>query len=180
MTINKGTLYWITGLSGSGKTSIAELVYKNLKKSKKGLVFLDGDVMRYIMDLKNSGYDKASRKKIAYVYSKFCKHLTDQGIDVLFATIAMYHEVREWNRSNIDNYIEIYIKAPLEFLVENDKKELYKNALDQKVNNVVGVDIKFEEPLNPDIVLVNNGKISIEELAADLLKKIKQNQNNFK
>ena len=66
------------------------------------------------------------------------------------------------------------------FLVENDKKELYKNALDQKVNNVVGVDIKFEEPLHPDIVLMNNGKISIEELAADLLKKIKQNQNNFK
>ena len=63
----------------------------------------------------------------------------------------MYHEIRKWNRNNIDNYIEIYIKAPIEFLVENDK-ELYKNALNQKVNNVVGVDIKFEEPLNPDIV----------------------------
>ena len=173
MIANKGTLYWITGLSGSGKTSITQLVYKDLKKSKENLVFLDGDVMRYIMDLNNSGYDITSRKKIGFIYSKFCKHLTDQGIDILFATIAMYHEVRKWNRSNINNYVEIYIKAPLELLVENDKKELYKNALNKKVDNVVGVDIKFEEPLHPDIVLMNNGKTSIEELATDLLKKIK-------
>ena len=168
-----GTLYWITGLSGSGKTSIASIVYNDLKKTKKNLVFLDGDAMRSILNLENKGYDYNSRKKNGYVYSKLCKKLTEQGIDIIFATIAMFHEIRECNRTNIKNYVEIYIKTPLEFLIERDTKNLYNKSLTKKINNVVGVDIKFEEPLNPDIVIVNNGKISIEDLAFDLLKKIK-------
>ena len=85
----------------------------------------------------------------------------------------MFHEIRECNRNNIKNYVEIYIKTPLDFLIERDTKNLYNKSLTKKINNVVGIDIKFEEPLNPNIVIVNDGKVSIEELALDLLKKIK-------
>ncbi len=168
----KGTLYWITGLSGSGKTSIAKIVYSNLKKVNSNLVFLDGDVMREILDLKDISYDYISRKKIGYIYAKLCKQLTDQGISVIFATIAMHHEIRSWNRANIKNYVEIYIKASIEFLIERDKKQLYSKALTKKVNNVVGIDIKLEEPINPDIILINDRKVSVETLAYELIKKI--------
>ena len=85
-------LYWFTGLSGAGKTTIADIFYKTIKKTKRTVVFLDGDTLREILT-DGQQYSLIERKKLAMRYSQFCKMLTDQGIDVVIATISMFDEV---------------------------------------------------------------------------------------
>ena len=172
MVVNKGTLYWVTGLSGSGKTSIAKILYKNIKVKHKNTIFFDGDVLRSVLGYEKINYDKLSRLNIAMKYSKLSKLLTDQGINVVFATISMFESIRIWNRSNIKNYIEIYLKISLDKIIERDKNQLFSKALRKEKSNVVGVDINFEEPKNPDIILENEGSASINSLSKDLLKRI--------
>tara|TARA_X000000950_G_scaffold285365_1_gene391107 strand:+ start:5596 stop:6141 length:546 start_codon:yes stop_codon:yes gene_type:complete len=172
MNVNKGTLYWITGLSGSGKTSIAKIVYKYYRKSCSNIIMLDGDILREILGNKYSNYEKKSRKNIAMQYVRLAKLFTDQGISVVFATISMFDEVREWNRTNIKKYIEIYIKVPFQKILEKDKNQLFSKALKEEKKNVVGIDITIEEPKKPDIILINDMKLPINGLAKDLIEKI--------
>lgn len=163
----KGFVYWITGLSGAGKTTIGKLLYEKLKEGKDNVVFLDGDILREIFggDL---GYSVEDRKKSAMRNSRICKELSEQGIDVVCATISMFKECRDWNRKNIENYKEIYIKVPIEKLIERNQKGLYSMALKGEIKNVMGVDMDFEEPQNPDIVILNDD--SLEPL--NIIKKI--------
>ena len=172
MIVNKGTLYWITGLSGSGKTAIAEVLYKHIRLKYSNTIILDGDVLRELLGCKEISYDKKSRKILAMQYSKLSKLFTNQGINVVFATISMFEEVRVWNRANISNYIEIYLKVSINKIFERDKNQLFSKALRKEEKNVVGVDIIIEEPKNPDIVLENNMNEPISNLAKDLIQKI--------
>ena len=170
--INKGTLYWLTGLAGAGKTSVGNILFKYIKKKYRNTVFLDGDILRAILGYENINYDKASRMSIAMQYAKLSKLFTDQGINVIFATISMFDSVRAWNRKNINNYVEIYLKVPIDILITRDKKHLFSNAIKNGKQNVVGIDIKVEEPKNPDIVIENGEKVSIADLSKDLINKL--------
>ncbi len=170
--INKGTLYWITGLAGAGKTSVGNILFKYIKKKYRNTVFLDGDILRAILGYENINYDKASRMRIAMQYARLSKLFTDQGINVIFATISMFDSVRVWNRKNINNYVEIYLKVPIDIIITRDKKHLFSNAIKNEKQNVVGIDIKIEEPKNPDIVLENSQKVSINNLSKDLINKL--------
>lgn len=172
-----GTLYWITGLSGSGKTSISKIIYNYYRKKKINIVFLDGDNMRKVLNLETSGFDIQSRKNNAYIYVKLSQLLTSQGIDVIFATIGMFHEIREWNRKNILNYREIYIKSNIDNLVKRDVKGIYKKIQEKKIKNVVGIDIELEEPRSPDITALNDGSIPINEIANKIIKKLESLEN---
>lgn len=161
---NKGELYWITGLSGAGKTTIGNALYYNLKRRKENVVILDGDVIKEIFSYgKEVGYTSNARKQRAYQYSKLCKLLVDQGISVICCTIAMFEEVRAWNRENISNYFEVYLKVPMEVLIQRDQKKMYSDQKKGIVNNVAGIDMEIEEPKNPDLILKNDGSISIDE-----------------
>ena len=172
MVVNKGTLFWITGLSGSGKTSLAKNLYNNIREKNINTVFLDGDVLRSILGYKNNNYEKNSRLAVAMKYSNLSKLFTDQGINVIFATISMFDAVRSWNKKNIKNYVEIYLKVPLEKIIERDKNQLFSKAVKKENKNVVGIDITIEEPKNPDIILYNNEGSTIESLSKNLIEKI--------
>ena len=161
-------VYWITGLSGAGKTTIGREYYLHLKSFRDNVVFLDGDELRMIMG-EEYGYELHDRKKLAYRYAKLSKMLSEQGIDVVIATISMFNEVREWNRSKIVNYVEIYIKVPTEILLKRNQKNIYS----RKEKNIVGFNIQMEEPINPDIVILNDGLKSPKELLAELAFKLK-------
>lgn len=154
--MKKGILYWITGLAGAGKTTIGTRLYYELKnQGVDNLIILDGDILKNIT---GGGYNREARKERAKKYSDLCKTITDQGISVICCTVAMFHEIRSWNRNNIENYVEIYIKVPIETLRKRNKKELYSMG-----ENVAGVDVEIEVPMNPDIIIENNDDCLIAE-----------------
>jgi cytidine diphosphoramidate kinase len=170
----KSNLYWLTGLSGAGKTTIGSIFYARLKEVKDNIVYLDGDVLREVFG-NNKNYSPDERKKLAMCYSRLCKMLTEQGIDVVIATISMFHEVREWNRENIENYNEIYIKVPMDVLIARDQKNLYSRALRGEVEHVMGIDVEVEEPNNPDVIIINDGSTTPEYMMNQLISKLNLN-----
>ena len=163
---NKGILFWITGLGGSGKTSLALKIHNNIKKLYGPTIYLSGDQIRKMFNLK--GYGLNERTKIGYMYSKLFKFITNQNINVIFAGIVLIDKIRKWNKKNIKNYIEIYIDAKIKNIIFNKKKSLYK----KNYNNIVGINIKPDVPKNPDIVITNDFSKSIDKLTKILLKKI--------
>ncbi len=154
------------GLSGAGKTTIGKILYKKLCEQKNNIVFLDGDTLREVFG-NDLGYGKEDRFKCAMRYSRLCKLLSEQGQDVVICTISMFHEVRKWNKNNIEKYKEIYIDVSIRILQERNQKNLYKNG-----NNVVGLDLWVELPDNPDVIVVNDGKLSPEMITSGILKKL--------
>ena len=92
---NKGILFWITGLSGSGKTQISKKIYKQIKKNYGPTILFSGDDIRKIFDLK--GYSYKDRLEIVMKYCKLAKSVTTQNINIIFAVVGMIHSVRAWN-----------------------------------------------------------------------------------
>ena len=164
-----GTVYWITGLSGAGKTTIGKLLYNYLRHQKPNVFFLDGDMGRLAFN-DSIGYTKKARKEGAYRNGRVCKMIAMQGIDVVCCTISMFDEVREWNKKNIANYIEVFLDVPIEVLIQRDQKGLYSKSSIGRIKDVVGLDQQPEYPKNPYLRIVNDGAISPE----DVLKKIIQ------
>ena len=164
--LKKGRLIWITGLSGSGKTQIANKLKTILFKQDNKFIVINGDDLRNIFNLKK--YDRNSRINYAKSYCKFCKKLTDQGVNVIFTAVAMFEDIRKWNRKNITNYFEIFIKVSLDKIKSKNKKNLYKS----KKINVVGKDIKPEYPKNPDLILNNNYKKNFDFLVKKIIKNL--------
>ncbi len=157
-----GTVYFFTGLSGAGKTTLGGLFYRRLKATKPNAVLLDGDEIRTAFG-EDVGYTQSERLRWAGRIFRVCRLLSNQGIDVVVCSIAMYGSVRQWNRKNIPNYKEIYIKASKSTLIQRNQKGLYTTG-----TNVVGIDLPFDEPQRPDLVVPNDGKHTPLELVEGL------------
>ncbi len=158
----QGTVYFFTGLSGAGKTTLGGLFHQRLKAAKPNVVLLDGDEIRGAFG-EDVGYTQEERLRWAQRIFRVCRLLAGQGIDVVVCSIAMYGSVRQWNRANIPNYKEIYVKASRDTLLQRNQKGLYTAG-----KNVVGIDLPFEEPQTPDIVLPNDGDRTPLELVEQL------------
>ncbi len=154
----KGIVYWITGLAGSGKTTIGNALYYKMKK-QSSVVLLDGDILKNIVGGNTPGYTRENRLSRARRYSLMCKMLSDQGIDVIICTIAMFDEIRAWNRDNFAHYIEVFLDVSMDVLKKRDKKGLYLNS--DKQNELPGLHYEAEFPKNPDIVLNTDGSLSV-------------------
>ena len=166
----KGHVFWVTGLPGAGKTTIAKALYSRLKPGRPELVYLDGDMMRQVFG--NFQYDPASRKQLALSYSRMCSLLSEQGHDVICATVSMFHEVHEWNRQHLNHYHEIYLDVPFDVLHRRNQKDLYRKASEGQAKNVYGIDIAFEKPQCPDIVIHNDGNIEVDSIVESLMEKL--------
>ena len=171
-----GKLYWITGLAGAGKTTIGNALYYELKKTKNDVILLDGDVLRKIF---GGGYSREERLERAKQYSNLCKVLTDQGMTVIICTIAMFESIREYNRENIRNYIEIFLDVDIDILRKRDRKGLYTKYKNGGVEDVAGVDLEVEFPEKPDLILQNDGSLSVKECVRRILE-IKDKANGLR
>lgn len=163
-----GTVYWITGLSGAGKTTIGKLLYEKIKAEHPNTVFLDGDTLRKVFG-DDLGYSKEERRKCAMRYSRLCSMLQEQGMNVICCTISMFDSVREWNRENIKNYKEIYVKVSMETLRKRDQKGLYSGTTEEEAKEVVGIHMEIEEPKCPNLILENDGEKTPEEQVEEVL-----------
>lgn len=146
---------WIIGLSGTGKSTLAGHFVNRLRSSGKQVVLLDGDVIRTLFG-NDVDHSIEGRRKNAERLSKLSKFLSDQGVYVVAAVLSIFPEWRKWNRENIENYAEVYMKATIDTLLKRDIKNLYARALNGEISNVVGVDLPFPEPENPELVIDND------------------------
>ena len=163
---NKGILFWITGLSGSGKTAIAKKIKNNISNKYGPTVIVSGDDLRKIFNFKK--FSKKDRLSYALAYCKFCKCITDNKINIILSTVSLFHKVRKWNRTNISNYMEIYIQSDINKIIKQKNKFFYK----KNYKNIIGKDIKPEFPQSPHIIVENNFNKPIKVLTKYLINKI--------
>ena len=166
--MEKGTVYFFTGLAGAGKTTIGNLFYEELRKKYPQTVLADGHKYREdSIPKEKRDYSLEARKIGAQNAFKMLKSLTDMGYTCVFCSISMFADIRKWARENIDNYVEIYIKADWEVLVKRNQCGLY----DPPQKNVVGIDLPWDEPTSADIVIENNGQETPEKIVNRLVEK---------
>ena len=167
---NRGVLIFITGLSGSGKSSLAKKIYPLINRMFGPTILINGDDFRKIFKL--YGFSSKDRLENSKKFAKIFKIITNQNISILFAAVGMRHKTRLIFKKAVKNYFEIYIQASLKIIKKKNKKKIYK----QFKSNIVGVDITPEFPKNSDINIKNNFKVSINKLNELLKKKL----NNFR
>lgn len=144
------SVYWLTGLSGAGKTTIGTLLAQYLRHAGYPVVFLDGDELRAMYG-DQFGHSYEQRMAASQQYARLCQLLVKQQIHVICATISMFHPIQRWNREHIPGYVEVFVNVPISELQCRDSKQIYSKA----PNNIVGLDIPAEYPENPDIVINN-------------------------
>jgi adenylylsulfate kinase-like enzyme len=155
-----GHVFWITGLSGSGKTTVGRELWARLRAGHRPVTFLDGDALRAAI-AEDLGYSDSNRRQSAMRNARLCRLLAEQGTDVVCATISLFHEVQRWNRENIRRYHEIYLRVPIDELRRRDSKGIYARAQSGDARDVVGLDLAAEAPEAPDLVLDNYGGLDI-------------------
>lgn len=168
-----GVTVWFTGLSGAGKSTIAHILERELRARGMKVEVLDGDVVRTHLS-KGLGFSKEDRdtniRRIGWV----CEVLSRNGVVAIAAAISPYRAIRDEIRARIPNFIEVYVQAPLEVLVERDVKGLYKKALAGEIANFTGISDPYEPPLNPEVVCYSDGRETPEESAAKVLAKLEE------
>jgi adenylylsulfate kinase len=174
MTDNKGFTLWLTGLSGAGKTTLAERLVPELRARGVRLEVLDGDEVRTNLS-KGLGFSKEDRdtniRRIGYV----SRLLARNGVGVVTAAISPYREVRDEVRRSVEadgaEFVEVFVKCPIEVLAERDVKGLYKKALAGEIKEFTGVSDPYEEPLKPEITIETNFE-SVETSAGRIIREL--------
>ncbi|MEU5258932.1 adenylyl-sulfate kinase [Amycolatopsis sp. NPDC021455] len=164
---SEGAVVWLTGLAGSGKTTVAEILAERWRERGVPPILLDGDVMREVLD-RRGGYDPGSRLKMAFTYGKFACALARQGHLVIVATISLFHAVQRWNREHAPRYCEVLLDVPMPELHRRDKKGLYSGS---DPECVVGLGQPAQFPEHPDVVVDNHGGVSPHRAADRIMEK---------
>ena len=165
----KGVLIWFTGLSGSGKSTIAYTLEHALVQQGHLAYVLDGDNVRHGLN-KNLGFSEEDRQENIRRIGEVAKLFVDTGLITLTAFISPYRRDRDNNRALLDEgeFIEVFCKAPLEICEQRDPKGLYKKARAGEIKGFTGIDDPYEEPLNPELV-IETDRTSPQEAAVALI-----------
>jgi adenylylsulfate kinase len=147
-----GHVIWVTGLSGTGKTALAGAVAGAMRGAGRRVVLLDADDLRAAVS-GHVGHSLDERRALARRYASLCRFLAFEGIDVVCATMSLFREIHAWNRAHLPRYVEVYLKADRATLARRDPKGLYRRAAQASAPHVVGVDLPFDEPAAPDVVI---------------------------
>jgi adenylyl-sulfate kinase len=171
--MNKSYVFWLTGISGAGKTTLAKLLKAKLESKSLPVMMIDGDEVREFFE-NDLGYSPQDRiinvRRIAFA----AKLVSETGTNAVVANIAPYKELREFIRRKTPNYIEIFVKASTQTTMERDVKGHYKKFKDGQMTNLVGVDDRYDIPTNPHIT-VDTENESIEESLQKIWSYIEKN-----
>ena len=162
-------ILWFTGLSASGKSSIANALARELFERGNQSFVLDGDNVRHGLN-KDLGFDEDSRKENIRRIGEVSKLFVESGQIVLTAFISPYQEDRDTVRELVGEgeFLEVYVKCSVEECERRDPKGLYKKARNEEIKNFTGISAPYEAPVNPEIV-VDSENFSIEECAQQLI-----------
>ncbi len=169
----KGFTIWFTGLSGAGKTTIADAIEPLLReRGISRLEKLDGDVVRTHLS-KGLGFSKEDRdtniRRIGWV----AEVLSRNGVCVIASAISPYREIRDEVRGNIGDFVEVYVQCSIPELTRRDVKGLYEKALKGEIANFTGVSDPYEEPLNPEVTVDSEAE-ELDESVAKVMAKLEQ------
>lgn len=168
----QGVTLWFTGLSGSGKTTIAKAVVHELRVRHCKVEMLDGDIVRTNLS-KGLSFSKEDRdinvRRIGFVANL----LSRNGVVSITAAISPYRAIREEIREMTENFMEVYVNAPLEICESRDVKGLYAQARSGAIKHFTGIDDPYEEPLNPEVVCYT-AQESIEESVSKVIAELER------
>lgn len=167
MNQQQGFVLWMTGLSGAGKTTIALELLRQLNGRGLKLERLDGDVVRESLT-KDLGFTAEDRRKNIERVTFVAKLLSRNGVGCICSFISPYQAVRDHVRAETTHFLEVFVDAPLEVVIDRDVKGLYKKALDGEIPHFTGISDPFEAPENPDIHLRTDQE-TVAESAAKII-----------
>jgi adenylyl-sulfate kinase len=148
----RGATVWLTGLSGAGKTTISKVLAERLAGAGAQHELLDGDAVREHLS-KGLGFSKADRDTQVRRVGFVCELLSKHGVIAVASLISPYREARAELRARIPNFVEVYVKCPLDELIRRDVKGLYKKALAGEVANFTGISDPYEPPEAPEVIV---------------------------
>ncbi|AIC16430.1 adenylyl-sulfate kinase [Nitrososphaera viennensis] len=170
---NSQFVVWLTGLPGSGKTTLGNNLLSKLKELDVRTELLDGDIVRKELS-PELGFTKEDRELHARRVIYLSKLLSRNGIGSIVSLISPYRELRTFAKKEIGiGFVEVYVNCSLEICIERDPKGLYKKALEGKIQNLTGLQDPYEEPLSPDLI-VYTAKETIEESTNKILVKLRE------
>ncbi|HZA45545.1 MAG TPA: adenylyl-sulfate kinase [Rubrobacter sp.] len=170
MNEERGFTLWFTGLSGSGKTTIAEIVERDMRDRERRVEVLDGDIVRTNLS-KGLSFSREDRNINVLRIGFVANLLTRAGVAVIVSAISPYKEARDQVRRRIVDFVEVFVDAPLEVCAERDVKGLYKKAFSGEIQQFTGVSDPYEAPAAPDLVLKTEEETP-EESARKVIEKL--------
>jgi len=162
-----GFVIWLTGLPGSGKTTIAKLLLEQLKGRGVVTAHLESDQLRKILSPKPD-YSRSERDRFYSILLFIGKLLSDHSVNVLLDATANLRKYRDDMCSVVPRFMEVYVRCPLQVCVERDPKGIYAAARRGKVTTVPGIQERYEEPEHPELVL-DSDRISAEQAAQKII-----------
>ena len=162
----RARVIWFTGLSGAGKTTLAEKLAAYLKKNGEKCELLDGDTVRNIFP--QTGFSKKERDEHVKRMGFLASMLERNGVTVVASFISPYRESRDFVRKMCRNFVEVYVSTSLEVCEKRDVKGLYKKARRGEITSFTGIDDPYEAPLKPEIT-INTAEDSVDESFEKLL-----------
>lgn len=176
LNAHQSFILWFTGLSGSGKSTLANAVEKALFERNIRTYVLDGDNIRFGLN-RDLGFSLEERTENIRRIGEVAKLFMDSGQVVLTAFISPFKEDRNLVRQLVESneFVEIYVKCPLEECEKRDPKGLYKKARKGEIHEFTGIDSLYDEPINPELVIETN-KNSIKQCVELVVKYLEENQ----
>jgi len=171
----RSAILWFTGLSGSGKSTIANALEKKLFEMDLATYALDGDNIRHGLN-KNLGFSPEDRDENIRRIGEVAKLFVDAGVLTTTAFISPYKKARQDVRDLVEEgeFIEVFVRCPLEVCEERDTKGLYKKARAGEIKGFTGIDAPYEEPTSPEVT-VDSDKLSVDEAIDQIIEYLKTN-----
>ncbi len=163
---------WLTGPSGAGKTTLANALHEKFEEMGYTAEVLDGDGIRSKL-YPDLGFSREEREMHNRVVVHMAETLARNGVITIVSVIAPYREWREYARREIEKFIEVYLRCPVEVRIKRDPKGLYAKALKGEIKGLTGLDGEYEEPENPELIL-DTDKMSVEDEVIAVIEKARE------
>lgn len=157
---NGGAVVWLCGLAGSGKSTLGRAFASRLREQYDGVIYIDGDIVRDIFVM--NGYNRAARVEAATKYSQLAELIAKQNQIAVCATISLFNEIYERNKTRIARYFEVFVECDLKELQARDQKGLYSGAIRGEIADVVGINLPYDPP-NPHLIINNTERENLEQ-----------------